>query len=109
MNDPFGAATIGRMIALLAAALAVAALAAVRAARSDRERAVATASLCEQVRALEARLEAVEAEAAHALAQSDATGGLLVEKGIADEEEFQAALRRADGSADAERGEDRLH
>ncbi len=67
---------------------------------AERARAVELADLAEQVRALAARVDAAEADAAAACAHTDAAETLLVEKGIADEEELAAARRRA-GDEDA--------
>jgi hypothetical protein len=50
----------------------------------------------ERLRELAARLEATEQDAARALAQAGLTTGLLVEKGLAEEEEFDELRRRLD-------------
>ncbi len=51
----------------------------------------------ERMRELAARVEATEADVAHAVTQAEVAESLLVEKGIADEEDVEAARRRFDG------------
>lgn len=53
--------------------------------------------LTERVRELSARVEAAEADVAHAVTQAEISETLLLEKGIADEEDIEAARRRFDG------------
>jgi hypothetical protein len=53
--------------------------------------------LTERIRELSARVEATEADVAHAVTQAEIAEGLLLEKGIADEEDIEAARRRFDG------------
>jgi hypothetical protein len=53
--------------------------------------------LNERIRELCARVEAAEADVAHAVTQTEITESLLLEKGIADEEDIEAARRRFDG------------
>jgi len=53
--------------------------------------------LSERIRELSARVEAAEADVAHAVSQAEITEGLLLDKGIADEEDLEAARRRYDG------------
>ncbi len=65
-----------------------------------RERRLTTdmGGLQERIRELSARVEAAEADVAHAVTQTEITESLLLEKGIADEEDIEAARRRFDGS-----------
>ena len=53
--------------------------------------------LSERIRELSARVEAAEADVAHSVTQAEITESLLLEKGIADEEDLEAARRRFDG------------
>lgn len=58
------------------------------------------------------RLEAVEREASRAVTQSQVTAGVLVDKGLADEEELEAMRRRFDADAEVpepRRTDERLH
>ena len=70
-----------------ATAMALAALEAVRAARRE------VRDLAEKMRELSARLEATEQEVARAAMQADVAELVLLDKGVADEEDI-AALRR---------------
>lgn len=70
-----------------ATAMAFAALEAVRAARREAR------DLAEKMRELSARLEATEQEVARAAMQADVAELVLLDKGVADEEDI-AALRR---------------
>lgn len=51
----------------------------------------------ERMRELGARVEATEADVAHAVTQAEIAESLLLDKGIADEEDIEAARRRFDG------------
>jgi hypothetical protein len=51
----------------------------------------------ERMRELTARVEATEADVGHAVTQAEVAESLLLEKGIADEEDIEAARRRFDG------------
>ncbi len=53
--------------------------------------------LTERIRELSARVEAAEADVAHAVTQAEIAESLLLEKGIADEDDIEAARRRFDG------------
>jgi hypothetical protein len=81
--------------ALLAVAL-FAALAA-RAIRRIRELADTVRVLGDRVGELSARLDAAEQDAAAALAQADVAESVLLEKGVADEEDLEAARARSTG------------
>lgn len=70
-------------------------------------------ALSERLRELSARLEATELDAANALAQADVAESVLLDKGVADEDDLEAARARS-GAPDASgharvRGEDELH
>ncbi|HET6440208.1 MAG TPA: hypothetical protein VFG59_19245 [Anaeromyxobacter sp.] len=53
--------------------------------------------LRERMRELSARLDAAEADVGHAVTQAEITETLLLDKGLADEEDIEAARRRFDG------------
>jgi hypothetical protein len=80
----------------VAAALAVAASVARMMQRERRVR-VELSGMAERMRELAARVEAAEADVAHAVTQAEISESLLLEKGIADEEDIEAARRRFDG------------
>jgi hypothetical protein len=80
----------------VAAALAVAASIA-RMIRRERRMRAELSGVAERMRELSARVEAAEADVAHAVTQSEISESLLLEKGIADEEDIEAARRRFDG------------
>jgi len=69
--------------------------------RRDRGRAVEHAALAEQVRELSQRLEAAEQDVARAQTQAGVAESLLVEKGVADEEDVAEARARFDSDAEA--------
>ena len=83
-------------ISAAAAALAVAAGLAHLLIR-DRKYRSQLRSVEERMRELTARVEAAEADVAHAVTSADISESLLVEKGIADEEDIEAVRRRFDG------------
>lgn len=91
------------MLSALASTAAVAALAAalVQLYRRDRRLRGELAAVHERMRELAARVEAAEADVAHAVTQAEISESLLVEKGIADEEDIEAARRRFDGGEPA--------
>jgi predicted nucleic acid-binding Zn-ribbon protein len=85
------------MSTLLAlATLALSAVVIVRLRKRERTLTAEVAALGERVRDLTERVEAAQADVAHAVTQSGITESLLVEKGIADEEEIEALRRRFD-------------
>jgi hypothetical protein len=51
-------------------------------------------ALAERVRELSARLDATEQDAANALAQAEMAESVLLDKGVADEEDLEAARAR---------------
>jgi hypothetical protein len=78
---------------LLGAFLALAASLSVVAVRAWRARTTEVHDLAEQVRALAARLEEVEAEASRTSLRADVAETVLLEKGVADEEDLDEARR----------------
>lgn len=91
------------------AVLAVAAALALAARRREQARAQALQALAEQVRDLTARLEATEADLGVALSSAGVAESLLLEKGIADEDEVEATRRRLGGEAAAGAGDEAIH
>jgi uncharacterized protein YlxW (UPF0749 family) len=81
----------------ISASVAVMATGWVRLHRRDRRLTTEVTSLTERVRELSARVEAAEADVAHAVTQTEITESLLLDKGVADEEDIEAARRRFDG------------
>lgn len=80
---------VALLLALLAASL-------VRAVRRERALGAELTDLSERVRAVSARLEATEQDVAHAALQAGIAESVLVEKGLADEEDLEAVRRRFD-------------
>ncbi len=76
-------------VALAAAGAAFAALA------RDRALAASVDDLRERLRELSARLDAAENDVAQALASADVAESVLLDKGVADEEDLEAARRRS--------------
>ncbi len=54
--------------------------------------------MAERMRELSTRVEAAEADVAHAVTAAEIAESLLVDKGIADEEDLEEARRRFNGS-----------
>jgi hypothetical protein len=71
----------------------------------DRELEVLT----ERVRELAARLDATEGDLASARSSSGVAESLLLEKGIADEDEVEATRRRLEGEAGLGVGDEAVH
>ncbi len=86
---------------LFSAAAAVVAAGWTRLHLRERKLAAKVSDLGEQLRELSARVEAAEADVAHAVTQADITETLLLDKGIADEDDIEAARRRFDGGEPA--------
>ena len=63
-------------------------------------------ALAERVRELSVRLDATEHDAASALAQADVAESVLLEKGVADEDDLEAARARSSGDNGYVRGRD---
>jgi outer membrane murein-binding lipoprotein Lpp len=83
--------------AVLSLALALLAAGFTRSQRRERRQQGEVNGLAERVRELAARVEATEADVAHAVTQAEITETLLLEKGLADEDDLEAARRRFDG------------
>ena len=81
----------------LSASLALAAAGFAQMLRRERRLNGELVGLSERIRELSARVEAAEADVAHAVTQTEITESLLLDKGIADEEDLEAARRRFDG------------
>lgn len=80
-----------------AAALAVVAAGVARMLHREHKLRAELKGVHERMRELTARMEATEADVAHAVTQAEVAESLLLEKGIADEEDIEAARRRFDG------------
>ena len=90
---------------LLWIAVVVLATVVLRFARRERELAGEVGDLGERVKELGLRLEAAEAEVAQAVTQAEIAENVLLEKGVADEDDIEAVRRRF--VADATSGYDR--
>ena len=84
------------MSLLAAAALAAATVLALRLTAQRRAHTAALAALSERVAALTTRLDLAEQDVAQAATQAQVAGMLLLDKGIADEEDVEAVRRRVD-------------
>ncbi len=84
-----------------AVALAAAAVLFLRLARREQRLQAELRAVQERMRELGARVEAAEADVAHAVTQAEVSESLLLDKGIADEEDIEAARRRFDGDEPA--------
>jgi hypothetical protein len=82
------------MEALPAAALAALSVAALLLARRVRALLAEVAALSARVTELAARLDVAEQDAAGAVARTEIAETVLLEKGLADEEDLEAARRR---------------
>jgi uncharacterized protein (DUF849 family) len=82
---------------VLSAAVAVVAAGWTRFHVRERRLSGEVSELTERIREISARVEAAEADVAHAVTQAEISESLLLEKGIADEEDIEAARRRFDG------------
>ncbi len=92
---------------LAIALLAVAAAVALRWRRRQQALERELAAVGERLEELAARLEATEADLASVLSSAGVAESLLLEKGIADEEEVEATRRRLGGEAAS--GDDAVH
>lgn len=98
---------MGPMSALTAfLVLALGAALAAAAVRRIRELGEDVRHLTERVRELSVRLEATEQDAASALAQADVAESVLLDKGVADEEDLEAARARSGTEGGYVRGRD---
>lgn len=95
---PVGAGSMFAMSVLLLVALAAVAALAIRLARVRRSHAAELAALAERVGELSARVEVAEQDVAQALTHARVAGALLLDKGIADEDDVEAVRRRFDES-----------
>lgn len=90
---------------LLWLAVALLTVAIVRLVRRERELVGEMAALDERAKELGLRLEAAEGEVAQAVTQAEIAENVLLEKGVADEDDIEAVRRRF--VADATSGYDR--
>jgi hypothetical protein len=97
------------MSVLAAIALALLAALAARLVRRHRALAEEVDALSERLHEVSARLEAAEQDAANALAQADVAESVLLDKGVADEEDLAAARARSGAPAEPPRRDDELH
>jgi hypothetical protein len=99
------------MEALPAAALAGVSIAAWLLARRVRTVLAELAQVTERVTELSRRLDAAEHDAAGALARTEVAESVLLDKGLADEEDLEAARRRSgdEAAAAVARGDGDLH
>jgi hypothetical protein len=90
-------------VLLLASAAALVATAACAGATLRRQRALAAdvAALAESLRALAIRLDSAESDVAQTAVSAGVAESVLVEKGIADEEDLEEVRRRFDGEPGA--------
>jgi cell division septum initiation protein DivIVA len=79
---------------LLLLVLALLATAIVRLVRRERDLAAELAELGERVKELGMRLESAEGEVAQAVTQAEIAENVLLEKGVADEDDIEAVRRR---------------
>jgi hypothetical protein len=80
--------------------------------RRERALVAEVRALAERVRELSTHVEAAEADVAHAVTQTEIAESLLLEKGVADEEDIEEVRRRFGGEgpvADDVRGREELH
>jgi hypothetical protein len=111
LNAPPGTASMPAVTAFLAAlSLALLAASWSHARRRERQLTSRMSMLEERLREVSTRVEAAEADVAHAVTQVDITEVLLLEKGVADEEDLEAARRRFDSDPGVEGPErEQLH
>ncbi len=94
---------------LPAAALAGLSVVAFLLARRVRALTIELSALQAHVDGLGARLASAEAEVSGAVARTEVAETVLIEKGLADEEDLEAARRRSDRGPDADLPRDDLH
>ena len=98
------------MIAVIAVvAFAIAAALSFQLVRHLRALAADLDELSERVRELSVRLAATEQDAANALAQADVAESVLLDKGVADEDDLEAARARSSAPDHARPREGDLH
>jgi hypothetical protein len=79
---------------VLSIALAALATLLARTVRLARAQELQLADMAERIREMGTRFEAAEADVAHAVTRADMAEVLLVEKGVADEEDIESVRRR---------------
>ncbi len=84
------------MPVLLAAAVALLATSFLRLVRRERTLAAEVAALSERVSDLTARLDGTEQDVARAVTQAEIAENVLLEKGVADEDDIAAVRQRFD-------------
>jgi uncharacterized membrane protein len=84
------------MAILLSVALSCLAAALVRTVRRERLLSAEVAELTERVNELAVRMEATEHDVARAATQAEIAESVLLEKGVADEEDLEAVRQRFD-------------
>jgi outer membrane murein-binding lipoprotein Lpp len=97
------------MPALAATAVVLVAAALLGLIRRERARAAELDALAGQVRELSTRLESAEQDLARVQTQADVAESLLVEKGVADEEDVAEVRRRFDAGDDSRPRDGDLH
>jgi hypothetical protein len=98
------------MVALTAvAALAIVAALSFQLVRRLRALTAEVDELAERVRELSVRLESTEQDAANALAQADIAESVLLDKGVADEDDLEAARARSTAPEHARPREGDVH
>jgi hypothetical protein len=89
------------------AALALLGFTFTRLLKREQALTAAVATLHQRIQELSTRVEAAEADVAHAVTQTEIAETLLLEKGVADEEDIEATRRRFAGLDDAGDTEER--
>jgi hypothetical protein len=84
------------MSLLVVVALALLASSIVHLVRRDRAHVAALEALGERVRELSARIAATEQDVVQAVTQAEVAESVLLEKGVADEDDLEAVRRRFD-------------
>lgn len=109
MNAPSGAASMRPVDPLPAAALAGLSLVVFLLARRVRALVAEVSDLQARVDGLASRLALAEDDVQGALARTEVAETVLLEKGLADEEDLEAARRRSDDVAAGGDRRDNLH
>ena len=109
MNAPFGAASMAPVEPLPAAALAGLSVVAFLLARRVRSLVAEVSELQARVDGLASRLAAAQEDVQAALGRTEVAETVLLEKGLADEEDLEAARRRADDAPGGDVPRDDLH
>jgi hypothetical protein len=97
------------VLLLVVAALGMALALAFGWRRRERDRRLELEALTDRVLQLTARLEVAEQDAAQALGSADVSAQLLLDKGIADEDELDDVRRRLGEGGPPRDGDDALH